>query len=181
MRERIPNGFALPQDYITVVYKHQWLWMIELECICGRLFILYCPFCGRNSFILDISHVRRNKSLLIYAKTSKMITKSYEERLPDRCSPSDKPPQPAKMSNVAKLFPGDASFCFSISKSVSPSLHFPFLFLDTASVSNPTEYLSLMWAGNYKQKVERIIILQFHPHPYRTHHANQREKKRNKR
>lgn len=109
----------------------------------------------------------QSSSALIVCKT-KFITvaiKKIKEKgkrelnLPDWCNPSDKPPQPAKISNVAKQFALEASLWLSCSKSSSPSLHFPFFLRDAASpVSSPVEYLSLIWTGNCPQNRWKKIL-----------------------
>lgn len=81
--------------------------------------------------------------------------------IPDCFNPSDKPPQPAKISNVAKRPCSDACTCFSTSKSSSPSLHFPFFFLDAASLAEfPVENLDLICTGNCPKKNFKEIEVQ---------------------
>ena len=138
----------LPQDHIAIINKHQWPCMVEFKCFPSRLFIFNSPFgcwdtCNGEDSQLSI-YPTIGININYY---SKWRIKRWP--LPACCNPSDKPPQPAKISNVAKRYSGDASHCLSSSISFSPSLDFPFLFLLATSPSLLTaENFDLPWAGS---------------------------------
>jgi hypothetical protein len=57
----------------------------------------------------------------------------HEQSIPDRCNPSDKPPQPAKMSSVARQFSDCPSFGLSEPPSSMSQICFPLFFFEAGT------------------------------------------------
>lgn len=87
--------------------------------------------------------------------------KLWKKKLPAFVKPSDKPPHPAKISKVAKMFFEVKPSLVSVisTSSFSPSLDFPFLFLIAASLAGVSlGGLSLMLTGSCRKwKLDYIL------------------------
>ena len=86
-----------------------------------------------------------------------MKNMQMENTLPARCSPSDKPPQPAKISRVARQFSGVA-FCLSEPACSSSEIYLPSFFF--AACAFLVKVMSLTFVGSWlKEKTCSVNYL----------------------